>query len=184
MSRQKRHSEFYRQQLDSFLTYSGTTDTESIALWVGCPDCGWIDARLVIGDDSFFINFSDAYPPFLDLVDWITRITKGEDVGPVWVYDEIRDHFFNVNCTEKENVLRFEYARFYFPGVGVFRKSFVKRTELVSAFYLAFKYLMAIDFEAAEERDDSSVWFHFDDDSDDLVKFDLSEIEAYLQDSH
>ncbi|MBK1730906.1 hypothetical protein [Thiococcus pfennigii] len=157
------------------------TTVEPLSWTICCPEFGWIDARLRIGQDVFPITFSDVYPPFLDLVDWITRIAEDQDPDPVWVDDEFRDHFFAVSKTTARDGLLFEYARFLFDGTGLYRKALVNKDDLVREFYLIFKYLMEIDLAGEDEKPEgTAIYFNFGRNTDEILRFDLSAIESYL----
>ena len=149
---------------------------DEFSFFVCCPEYGWMDSRIKIGQDVFAICFSDVYPPFLQFRDWVLKIIKHEKTDPVWVDDEFNEHVFNVKETKRSDLLIFEYTRYSFPGYGLYRKALVYRKKLVTEFYLVLKYLMSIDFK----EEGTTVWFNFDACSDEIINIELSEIESLL----
>lgn len=155
-------------------------DIEQITLHICCPLDGWMNARLKIGEETFPLLFSDVYPPFVNFRDWLFALIQNKPAPAVEVYDEYEHYYFNATSTDNLDNLVFEYLRHAYPGIGVYRKAVVTKRSLIEAFYLALKYLMSIDFEAAEQHF-SRLSFNFDRRADDIICIDLSKIEAYLR---
>jgi hypothetical protein len=140
------------------------------------------EVSLRIGNDIFFIEFSHEYSPFLKFVEWITQITLGEVTAPVDVNDECDEHFFCVTAINNTDNLLFEYTRYEFSGVGVYRKAIVKKTTFIREWYFTLKGIMDIDFEGESKKEGGTyVWFDFDLYADKIITtFNLAPIKTYL----
>lgn len=175
-------TEDYNKRLEMLLKVDdkySELNLEYFNLVVCCPDIGWIDTKMEIGDDSYFFSFSDTYPPFKDLIQWIESIIDGNPVEPIKIDCEYYELFFKISDTNIPDVLLVEFIKFNFPGTGVYRKSLINKSHFIEEFYLIFKYLMSIDYEY-EEINGDAISFEFDRDTDDIIRFDLSTIEQYI----
>lgn len=177
------YEKYYENLFERFLKEKefASADVEKVSLTICCPEYGWMPSRLTIGSDIFPITFSDVYSPFCEIVRWVTKICCDIDVERLFINDEHEDHFFKITKTHDVNLLIFEYSHFYFSICGVYKKTIVNKNDFIKEFYCTMKGIMEIDFESESKKDWSEIWFHFDRNSDDIITFDLSGIEDYLE---
>lgn len=153
---------------------------EAVELWLCSPTLGWIDARLKIGQDSLPICFSDSYPFFADTLVWLGALINQCDAGVLDIYDEVESHYLQASYTQTADVLYLEYTRCDAQRVCLYRAAYVSKRALVEAFYWAFSFFNALDFEAEHARGNYEFHFGADQFSGELLKLDLQNLVRFL----
>jgi hypothetical protein len=162
-------------------TWDAESKLEKIAFTLGEPDVGWIDATLRLESDTFPISLSDVYPPFQEMLAWLERLIPDRSPGVLRIHDEYSDHFFRMTRIGEGDVCLFEYVLPVYPPGGLYRRAHISFNAAVKEFHAALEYLMSIDFEAEEEKEEGSrVWFKLNPKSDEIIRLDLSTIRTFL----